>query len=117
MAFKRHSSVKHPSELADIPNTFPQRVNSWVTNHLALALGSMAGLYVSLVIPLLALGIPLVAKLVILVFPGWIQSWALFCLQRTANSESLKREAKEDTDHEALTHIANAVDRIEAKDA
>ena len=42
-----------------------------------------------------------------------IQLWALPVLGNTANRADLKRSLKADTDHQALTHIALAVDRIE----
>jgi hypothetical protein len=112
---KAHPHVKHPRKSADAPTTMLEKINNWVTEHLALALGSMIGIYLAFIIPLMALGIPLLFKLCVLIFSSWIQSWGLFCLQRSANRADVRRAAKEDADHEALTHIANIVDRIEAK--
>lgn len=41
-----------------------------------------------------------------------IQLWALPVLGNTQNRADTKRNLKADTDHQALTHIAVAVDRI-----
>lgn len=115
LGYARHPHVKHPRELDPARETFGERLNGWVTDHLAMALGSVAGMYLALVIPLLAFEIPALLKVVGLVSSYWIQLWALFCLQRSANRAEARRAAKADTDHEALTHIANVIDRIEAK--
>jgi len=105
-----HPSVHHPNEV--VTKRKISRFNNFVTNHLALMLGSVVGMYLALAIPLLAIGIPILFKVEVIVFSSWIQSWGLFCLQRTANRADAMREAKADVDHEALTHIATQVDKI-----
>lgn len=108
---ERHPRVKHPNELTEFKDI--SKFNDWVTNHLALALGSVVGMYCALLIPLLALPIPAFQKIVIIISSNWIQLWGLFCLQRSANIADARRQAKADADHEALTHIALTVDRID----
>ncbi len=100
--------VQHPSELNHVKQV--SRFNQWVCDHLAMLLGSVVGVYLALTIPLIALPIPAFMKIVMLISSNWIQLWALFVLQRSANQADSKREAKADTDHEALTHIANVVE-------
>lgn len=107
-----HPHVKHPRDLEQHPGTPIGRVNDWVTDHLAIALGSVVGLYLALIIPLMALPIPAFSKIVIIISSNWVQLWGLFCLQRSANRTDAKRALKADTDHEAQTHIANTVDLI-----
>lgn len=116
MASKTHPHVRHPRDLLKSSNTRASAVNDWVTRHLALALGSMTGVYIALIVPLMALEIPLLFQVSVIVFSSWIQSWGLFSLQRTANRADANREAKENADHEALTHIALVVDSIKGKD-
>ncbi len=105
-----HPHVPHPRELRQSQDI--SKFNVWVTHHLTLALGSVAGMYFALVIPLIAFEIPPLLKIIGLVSSYWIQLWALFVLQRSANVADSKRDAKADADHEALTHIANVSDEI-----
>jgi hypothetical protein len=112
---RSHPHVKHPRDLAHPPSGLVGRLNDWVTDHLAVALGSVVGLYLALIIPLMALPIPAFSKIVIIISSNWIQLWGLFCLQRSANRTDVKRMLKADADHEALTHIANVVDQIDAR--
>lgn len=44
-----------------------------------------------------------------------IQLWALPLLGSTQNRADQKRESKADSDHEALTYLANRVDQIAAR--
>ncbi len=110
-----HPNVKHPRDMAAPLSTRAAKLNNWVTDHLALALGSVIGMYAALTIPLIALPIPAFSKIVIIISSNWVQLWGLFCLQRSANRADATRRLKEDADHEALTHIANTVDRIGVK--
>ena len=105
-----HPRVPHPRDLQ--PARRMNWLNQWATDHLTLALGSVTGMWLSFVIPLLAFEIPRLLQIVGLVSSYWIQLWALFVLQRSANQADIKRAAKADADHEALTHIANAVDQL-----
>jgi hypothetical protein len=109
---RSHPRVKHPREA--LASQELSRFNNWVTNHLALALGSVAGMWLAFVVPLLAFEIPPLLRILGLISSYWVQLWALFVLQRTANRADAQRNAKADVDHEALTHIANVIDRIEA---
>ena len=108
MISRKNPYVKHPADLADIPTL--SKFNDWVTDHLAMALGSILGMYLALIIPLVALGVPILYQLVVIISSGWIQCWGLFCLQRSSNRAERIREAKADADHEALTHIANVAE-------
>ena len=82
----------------------------WIANHV---LGSILLFDIALVVPLLALQAPAwVAAIVLILSSTWIQLWALPALQRTQVKADVLRQAKADSDHEALTHIANQVDKI-----
>jgi hypothetical protein len=105
----RHPRVPHPAELVSKRTS---AFNAWVTDHLALALGSVTGMYLALMVPLVAFRIALLLKILGLVSSYWIQLWALFVLQRSANMADVKRDAKADADHEALTSIHRVVDEI-----
>lgn len=107
---KANPHVKHPREV--IVSRDVSRFNDWVTNHLTLALGSVTGMWLAFVVPLLAFEIPILLKVLGLISSYWIQLWALFVLQRSANRAEAQRTAKDSVDHEALTHIANVVDEI-----
>lgn len=110
-----HVHVPHPRELMPAPQL--SAFNAWVTRHLTLALGSVIGMYLSVVVPLVAFPLPALLKVVGLISSYWVQLWALFVLQRSANVADIKRDAKADADHQALTHIATQVDVIAAKAA
>jgi len=86
-------------------------VNNWLTHHLALFLGSLTGMYLALLVPIVAFGVPPLLKVLGLISSYWIQLWALFVLQRGASNADIKREAKADADHAALSHIAVTTDR------
>jgi hypothetical protein len=86
--------------------------NEWVTRHLTLALGSVTGMWLAFVVPLVAFGIPPLLKILGLVSSYWVQLWALFVLQRTANRAEQARDAKADADHTALTHVAVTADAV-----
>jgi hypothetical protein len=109
-----HPHVPHPRQLLGKERTTLGRVNDRVTDHLALSLGSVAGMYLALVVPLVAFGVPPLLKILGLISSYWVQLWALFVLQRSANRADVKRDAKADADHEALSHIAATVDGIHA---
>lgn len=111
MNIPRHPHVPHPRDLR--PRQELSAWNDWVTRHLTLALGSVTGMWLAVVVPLLAFEIPPLLKVLGLVSSYWVQLWALFVLQRAANVADTKRDAKADADHIALSHIATVVDRIE----
>jgi Co/Zn/Cd efflux system component len=107
-----HPHVRHPWSLLRRERTLLGKLNDWATRNLALALGSAMGMWAAFVVPLVALGVPWLLKILGLVSSYWIQLWALFVLQRSANIADAKRDAKADSDHFALSHIANTVDAI-----
>lgn len=85
------------------------RVLDWVTDHV---LASIFMFDIALVVPLIAL-LPHMNKLqivVVVVFSGWVQSWALFALQRSSNKTQRRQEAKAEVDHRALTYLAKLQD-------
>jgi len=57
----------------------------------------------------------LLVTLLALFAQSWIQWWALPALQRSQVQADMKRDAKADADHHALTHIANQVDKLVEK--
>ena len=105
-----HPRVAHPRDLAARQEL--SRVNEWITAHLTLALGSVTGMWLAFLVPLLAFEIPWLLKVLGLVSSYWVQLWALFVLQRSANRGDAQRQAKADADHAALTSIHLAVDEI-----
>jgi hypothetical protein len=113
-----HHRVTHPS--ARIPRRHRHalaevndRVLDWLSSHV---LASMLMFDVALIIPLVVIPMADSVKITLGVISGsWIQWWALPALQRAQVKADVKREAKADADHEALTHIANTVDAILAQ--
>ncbi len=114
---KSHPKVIHPNfvinECKKGQNKLTQ-INDvmleWIANHI---LGSILFFDVALIIPLLALKAPSwVAAIVLILSSTWIQLWALPALQRTQVKGDILRQVKADTDHEALTHLANQIDKI-----
>jgi Co/Zn/Cd efflux system component len=104
-----HPRVRHPRTL--VPEV--GSVNGWVTRVATSALGSMAVFWVTFLIPLVSIPASDTVKLLVsIVLSSWFQAWALPILQRSANTADIARQAKADTDHDALTHIATQVDAI-----
>src|SRR5690349_10255667 len=91
-----HPAVPHPRDLR--PAKELSALNDWVTRHLTLALGSVTGMWLAFVVPLLAFRISVLLKVLGLISSYWIQLWALFVLQRAANLADVKRDAKADAD-------------------
>ena len=85
-------------------------VLEWIANHI---LGSILFFDVAIIVPLLALPAPDYIKAILIILScNWVQLWALFALQQTQRKGDEAREAKADSDHEALTHIANQLDKL-----
>ena len=113
--FPAHPRVLHPSELwlkeqrhwlINLNDT----VLDWLSSHV---LASMLMFDIALILPLITLPLNDSVKITLGVISGsWIQWWALPALQRSQVKADMKREAKADADHEAMTHIANTVDEI-----
>jgi len=112
---EKHYQVIHPKEL--LP---PKSGNAFIRANQALldffannVLASMIMFDIALVIPLLVIPLPVNFKITLGVISGsWIQWWALHAIQRTNMKADQERQAKADADHQALTHIANAVDTL-----
>jgi hypothetical protein len=60
--------------------------------------------------------IKLIILVITLVSQSWFQWWSLPSLQITQIKGDKKRDAKADTDHEALTHIALQLDKLVGDD-
>jgi hypothetical protein len=101
-----NARVPHPLTHLRMPDrhwlvALNDRILDWVSVH---------------VLPLIAIPMADSIKITLGVISGsWFQWWALPALQRCQIKTDLKREAKAETDHIALTHIANTVDAILAK--
>lgn len=104
-----HEAVRHPFTALKKSS---DRFMGWVADRL---LASPLMFYTALIAPLIILPMPSWAKEILMVLSSnWIQWWALPAIQRRQNEISVKQDAKADSDHEALTHIANKIDRIES---
>jgi hypothetical protein len=107
-----HPQVPHPRDLMTGARNWNARLLSWLAEHV---LASTLMFDAALVLPLLVLPMSTGAKVTLGVLSGsWIQWWALPALQRSQIEADLKRDAKADADHQALSHIAGAVDDIRA---
>ncbi len=109
-----HHRVRHPlhfppeKRLALLRHN--DKVLDWLADHV---LASMLMFDIALIVPLIAIPLSDSVKITLGVISGsWIQWWALPALQRSQVKADCKREAKADSDHEALTHIAITVDKI-----
>lgn len=107
-----HPHVPHPRELTDGKDDWNGRLLSWLAAHV---LASKVMFDAALILPLIALPMSTSVKVTLGVVSGsWIQWWALPALQRSQMQADVKRDAKADADHQALSHIAAAVDEIKA---
>lgn len=107
-----HPHVPHPRDLAEAKQDWNGRLLSWLAAHV---LASKVMFDAALVLPLIALPMSTSVKVTLGVVSGsWIQWWALPALQRSQMQADLKRDAKADADHQALSHIAVTVDEIKA---
>ena len=114
---KSNDYINNPLDVIEECNTpqskiilYNDKLLEWIANHI---LGSILFFDMALIIPLLV--IPLsdeIKAIVFLISGSWIQLWALFALQHTQKKADEVRNTKADTDHIALTHIANQVDEI-----
>lgn len=105
-----HPQVPHPHDLLDEATRWSDRFLDWVTDHL---LASPIIFYAAFTLPLLVLPMSDSVKLALSVISGsWFQWWALPALQRRQNQADVKRDAKADADHQALTHVALTSDEI-----
>ena len=110
---KNHKEVKHPSELIIKSE---KKLLIWqdkILDTLASQAGSRVAFWACFIIPLLALPASITVKLIVsIIFSNWYQAWALPAIQRKQEKGQKLAEAKANTDHQALTHIANKVDEI-----
>lgn len=85
-------------------------VLEWIASHI---LGSILFFDLAIIVPLLAIPAPdYIKAIVIILSSNWIQLWALFALQHTQKKADEAHEVKANADHEALTHIANQLDKL-----
>jgi len=68
------------------------RLTNWIVDHLAIALGSVLGIYASLISLIFILALPTIDKLLFLAITNWIQLWALFIIQRTENKDRQEQQ-------------------------
>ncbi len=109
--------VKHPKSILNEYRKERSRivrwndaVLEWIANNI---LGSIIFFDLAIIVPLLAIPAPdYIKAIVIILSSNWIQLWALFALQHTQKKADKAREVKADVDHEALTHIANQLDKL-----
>jgi len=109
--------VKHPKSILTEYREERSRIVRWndavleyIANHV---LGSILFFDLAIIVPLLAIPAPdYIKAIVIILSSNWIQLWALFALQHTQKKADEAREVKADVDHEALTHIANQLDKL-----
>ena len=114
---KSNKHVKHPYSILkkcrderSVLVRWNDGVLEWIANHI---LGSIVFFDMAIIIPLLAIPAPdYIKAIVIILSSNWIQLWALFALQHTQKKADQAREVKADADHEALTHIANQLDKL-----
>lgn len=112
-----HSRVAHPLKFASKERKalalYNDRILDWLANNV---LASTLMFDIALIVPLISIPMSDSVKITLGVISGsWIQWWALPALQRSQVKADLKREAKADADHLAMTHIANTVDAILAR--
>ncbi|HRI45318.1 MAG TPA: hypothetical protein PLL78_11585 [Fimbriimonadaceae bacterium] len=113
-----HPSVRHPGRQllstgrADFIR-WNDRLLTWLADHV---LASILMFDIALILPLIAIPMSNSVKITLGVLSGsWIQWWALPALQRSQVRADRTRQAKIDSDHQALTHIAVTVDAILAR--
>jgi hypothetical protein len=107
-----HSHVPHPRDLLPAERA----AFAWLNRILTTTLGSNAVFLLCFIVPLLAVPASATVKVVVaLIFSNWFQAWALPVLQKGQAQGDLKRDAKMDADHVALTYLAEQVDEINKK--
>jgi hypothetical protein len=120
---KTNPHVKHVNELIE------KKMKYWILEGIdkfldvmgEIALPSIPHTLIALIVPLILVPYVLfspnsdftkIAVILLTLFAqSWIQWWSLPSLQRLQVKADAKRDAKADVDHEALTHIANQVDK------
>lgn len=102
-----HPRVTHPSKFLGAERKWNDIAANWV----ARIFGSPWCIWLFLITPLVVLLAPRAWKdAVFYLASGWIQLFALPLLTYVGNKAEALRGAKAQADHEALTHIAEAVD-------
>jgi len=107
-----HEHVPHPRDFLPAERA----AWAWVNRSLTTTLGSNVVFLLCFIVPLLAVPASESVKLIVgIVFSNWFQAWALPVLQKGQAAGDLKRDAKMDADHRALTYLAQQVDEINKK--
>lgn len=114
MAADMHPAVQHPHE----------SLNNRLGDKISAVFGSMTTFWILVFwqvgwMTLATLGVPLLKSdpypfTFCLFLSNLIQLWALPVLGNTANRADVKRNAKADADHAALTYLAQRADQIAA---
>jgi len=113
---KQHHAVIHPKLIIKEALQSKKKITylndrfaDWIIKHF---LESLIMFDIALFVPLLLWNAPDSVKLMLALLSGsWIQWWALPALQRSASKTQAHQNAKAETDHRALTHIANMQDK------
>lgn len=110
---REHKFISHPfRDLKQGTSRFNDRFIDFMTDKV---LASTSAFYLSLVVPLITIPMSDTIKLIVtIIASSWFQCWALPALQKTQIKADQKRNLKADADHEALTHLALKLDRLEA---
>jgi hypothetical protein len=127
---KSHPKVIHPDQLLEDEKKCVHWTIQLIDDAIALLnvklLGNRFTFLIAFIIPLILLPyalfdtssneIKLIILVITLVSQSWFQWWSLPSLQITQIKGDKKRDAKADTDHEALTHIALQLDKLVGDD-
>ncbi len=111
-----HPKVNHPHELLAVERRKIAAWNDWAASHLAVVFGLVWTVWVFMVWPLVVLLLPSgIQNITFYLASGWVQLWALPLFIYVGNKLQKSTDAQSNAMHEALTHIAQTVDRIEER--
>jgi hypothetical protein len=127
---KSHPKVIHPDQLLEEKEKCVhwtiQMIDDTISTLNIKLLGNRYTFLIAFIIPLILLPyalfdtssneIKLLLLVITLISQSWFQWWSLPSLQITQIKGDKKRDAKADTDHLALTHIANQLDKLVEND-
>jgi hypothetical protein len=108
---QEHPAVAHPSARLKPSVGW----NAWLADNLVKVFGAIWTVWICMTVLLAVLLFPKgVQSVVFYLSSGWIQLWALPLINYTQNKADALRSAKADVDHQALTHMATALDEATA---
>lgn len=106
-----HPEVPHPRELLSV-----NQINGIIMDRIAKIFGSPWTVYTFMTVPLFAEYVATAIQSTVFFFSSaWVQLFALPLFVYQSNKRDKLGDAKADTDHMALTHIAHTVDSIVAQ--